>query len=223
MSTPWAVAVVLLACATGALAVITLSLVRQFGILAIRLNPSAGMETAEGPGPGTELPEQDVPLLKGGTVQLGGARDVSQLVVFFSPDCSICNVVSSYVETIARQYRDRIDLLIVIHATPRVAREYLRDHRFERMAVTLKQNFPSTLGISTTPFALAISREGTVAGRGVPNALEHLEVLIERADTFDSDAEGVYATHQSAAPSAPPVGLAVIEPSAATAAEGGTA
>jgi len=213
VSIPWAVAIVLLACATGALAVITLSLVRQLGVLAIRLNPSAGMQTAEGPGPGTELRAVDVPLLSGGTVQLGGERSDPQLVVFLSPDCSICSTVANHTETVMRQYRDVLDVLIVIDATPRVAREYVRDHRFAGAPVMLKQGFPSTIGISTTPFALAITREGVVADRGVPNALEHLEELVRRATVFDPDEAGVRLPDS-------PTSLTITEGNVARATEG---
>lgn len=185
MSTPWMVAVVLQMLVTGVLAVIVVSLVRQFGIVALRLNPSAGMDTEEGPGPGSELPAQPVPLLAGGIFQFAGERAQPLIAVFLSPDCTICNAVADHVLTLSRGYAHELDLLIVVHSTPRVAREYVRDHRFESIPVALKQNFPSNHGISTTPFALAITAEGTVAGRGVPNALEHLEELVARAKDDD--------------------------------------
>lgn len=185
MSTPWIVAVVLQMLVTGCLAVIVVSLVRQFGIIALRLNPSAGMDTEEGPGPGSELPAQSVSLLGGGTFQFAGERAQPLITVFLSPDCTICNAVADHVVTLMSDYANELDLLVVVHATPRVAREYVRDHRFESLPVALKQNFPSNHGISTTPFALAITAEGTVAGRGVPNALEHLEELVARARDLD--------------------------------------
>ncbi|HWT91517.1 MAG TPA: hypothetical protein VN238_00835 [Solirubrobacteraceae bacterium] len=214
MSTPWIVAIVLQMVVTATLAVITLSLVRQFGILALRLNPSAGMDTPDGPGPGTELPAHEVPLLTGGAFQFGGAREHPLLTVFLSPDCSICTTVAHHVSRVARDYRD-LDLLLVVTATPRVAREYVRDHDFEGLPVALKQSFPSSLGISTTPFALAVTADGTVSGRGVPNAMEHLEELIDRARDFDPVAAGVYADPSATVPS----DLAVHHMEAAPAAE----
>ena len=192
MSTPWIVAVVLQGLATAALTVIVLSLVRQLGVIAIRLNPSAGMQTDDGPGPGTELVAQEVPLLGSGFVSVGGQRPRPSLVVFLSPDCGICNTVAEHVKVLAREYSETLDLMIVLSTTPRVGREYVRDHGFEKLPVVLKQNFPANYGIHTTPYALAVTREGTAAGRGVPNALEHLEELVAKADSFDPDAEGAY-------------------------------
>lgn len=222
MSTLWILATVLQWAVIIALAVITLSLVRQFGIVAIRLNPSTGMETSEGPGPGTELVAQQVSLLSGGTALFGGQRERPLVTVFLSPDCSICNTVARHVGTVARDYRDDLDLLVVIHATPRVAREYARDHSFDEVPVAIKQNFPSNHGISTTPFALALTTDGTVAARGVPNALEHLEEMVAQARGYDPAEDGAYAAELGPVVDDAPSrnDLNVLYPSAAIAAKG---
>ena len=165
------------------LTVIVLSLVRQLGVITVRLNPSAGLDLDEGPGPGSDIVGHDVPLIRGGTFVFGGERNRSLLIVFLSPDCSICTSVASYIRAISSTYANgALDLFVVLNATPRVAREYIANHGFEDLPVALYQNLPNKFGIQSTPFALAVTREGTVAARGTPNALEHLEEMVHVAD-----------------------------------------
>jgi methylamine dehydrogenase accessory protein MauD len=173
------------------LCLVVLSLVRQLGVVMIRLNPSAGLDYDDGPGPGTELPAQEFELFPRGSVDVGGSRLHPQLIVFLSPDCSICTSVAGYVRALARDYDGDLDLVIVVQGTPRLVREFVETHGLEGLDVGLRQNFPpSAWAPSSTPFGVAITSEGTVAARGTPNALEHLEQMIdiaERARGLDAD------------------------------------
>jgi methylamine dehydrogenase accessory protein MauD len=178
MSTPWIIAIVLQWALVLALAVVVVSLVRQLGIVAIRLNPSTGIDLGEGPGPGTELSAEPVTLLDGTEYQFAGSRTKPLVVVYLSPDCTICNRVSAGVRVVASSYAADIDLLLAVNATPKATRRYLAERELQDLPVALVQDMPRHLGINTTPFALGVSEQGTVATRGIPNATEHLEETI---------------------------------------------
>jgi hypothetical protein len=106
MSAPWVISAVLQWCVIGLLAVLVAWLVRQLGILNVRLNPSVGLAMDEGPGPGSEIGAQEVRLTDGNIHLFGGAREHPLLTVFLSPDCTICNTVTRYVKTVSDRYRD---------------------------------------------------------------------------------------------------------------------
>lgn len=195
MTPLWIASMVLQWLMIGALSVIALSLVRQFGVLSIRLNPSAGFDTGDGPGPGTEIPELAIDLFPRGEYSVGGARANPQLLVFLSPDCSVCTTVANFVRAIGRSYGHEVDVLAVVQGTPRVVREFAEAHRLD-VPVALRQNVPNTLAPNSTPYGLAITKDGTVAARGVPNALDHLEEMIKVArNGLPMSADSVLATH----------------------------
>lgn len=183
MSGAWLVSYVLLWAIVVALAVVTMSLIRQLGLIAVRLNPSSGLDMPEGPGPGSDIAAEEVALLNGREFVFGGERSAPLLTVFLSPDCSICNAVGRHVRSIRAAYPlDELDVLLVINATPRVAREYVTTRELSDIPTALKQNFPRRHAVESTPFALALDPDGTVVARGTPNALEHLEEMIRRAE-----------------------------------------
>lgn len=211
MTTPWVISQLLAWMVIGALTVLVLSLVRQLGVITIRLNPSAGLDMEEGPGPGSELPAQTVPLLRGGVFEFAGERKAPLLTVFLSPDCSICNAVAAYLVQVRRDYSaTQLDILAVVYGTPKVVREYVASHDLEHVPVVLRQNFPNNHGITQTPFGLSLTRDGRVAARGIPNAMEHLEEMVERAirlpDVVDdgrADADGDLVVSPPAGDAAP--------------------
>jgi hypothetical protein len=96
--------------------------------------------------------------------------------------------VVANVVTLTRAYSSSdLSVLVVLSATPRTAREYIRNHELSKLPVALKQNFPANHNINSTPFAMSLTTEGVVAARGVPNALEHLEEMAAKAASRPTD------------------------------------
>jgi hypothetical protein len=123
---------------------------------------------------------EDIPLFPRGGFRFGGERPQPLLAVFLSPDCGICTKVAGYTRAIAATYRrDEVDVLVVIHATPRLAREFVATQQLENLPVALRQHFPAVLAPKSTPFGIVLAPDGFVAARGMPNALEHLEEMID--------------------------------------------
>lgn len=178
MTTLWVLSSVLQWALIAAMAIVVLSLVRQLGVVTLRLNPSAGLGLREGPGPGSEIPPEDVELFPTGTMLTGGQRERPLLVATLSPDCSLCTSVARYLRTLAADYKTEVDILVVVKGTPRLVREFIEVHSLEDVPVALSQHVPKDLWFTSTPAGLVLTKEGTVAARGVPNALEHLEEMV---------------------------------------------
>jgi methylamine dehydrogenase accessory protein MauD len=178
MNTLWVLSSVLQWAVIVALSVLVLSLVRQFGVLSLRLNPSAGLELNEGPGPGSEIPAEEIELFPAGNLLAGGVRERPLLIVSLSPDCSLCTSVARYLRALAADYATDVDILVVVKGTPRLVREFVESHSLGDLPVALAQHVPKDLWSHSTPAGLVLTSEGTVAARGVPNALEHLEEMV---------------------------------------------
>lgn len=116
-----------------------------------------------------------------GRFLVGGERTNPLLVVFLSPDCGMCTTVAGHVRAITNSYAAGLDLLVVVQGTPRVVREFAETHELKAQ-LALRQNFPNDLAPNSTPYGLGVTKDGTVAARGVPNALEHLEEMIKIAE-----------------------------------------
>ncbi len=150
----WIASYVLLWVAVVVLGVTCLVLLRQIGVLHARIRPLGVHFAGEGLELGTPAPR---------SAQLTFDADLT-LVAFTSPTCTICATLLPSLRALEREYRD-VDLAVVEHGddTLQVFRAY---------------------NVSSTPYVIAVDRQGLVRGGGVANALEQVEELIEivRAD-----------------------------------------
>ncbi|HEX7168632.1 MAG TPA: thioredoxin domain-containing protein [Acidimicrobiales bacterium] len=148
----WVVSYVLLWVAVLFLSVVVVALLRQVGVLHARLQPLGVHPAGEGPEQGAEAPP--VP-----AVAYGDAA--ATLVTFTSPTCSVCRELSPSLRALEEQYGD-VKLVEV------------------SMGDDTRAVF-SAFGVRSTPYLVAVGRDGVVRGKGVANSLEQVEVLLEEA------------------------------------------
>lgn len=155
-------AIALLACA--ALAVATLALAREVGMLRLRLGPEGALEIAhEGPplGARAELIER---------FRLDPENRLA-LAVFVSEGCHVCHALDPAVEGLARE-------------------PILAVQRFEEHSDAEEW---AELGIPGSPFAIALGREGTVLAKGTFNNLAQLESVLAAAERRQAEREAMEA------------------------------
>ena len=181
----WAVSYVTLWLLVLALCLVVVALARQIGTLHMRLGPRGALEMDdEGPelgSPAVSIPTQD---LKGDAVVVGAA---SQLLMFVSPGCHVCEQVLPSISAVAEQ--GKLSALVIT------------DVDEEETALTFKSKrvgAPVVPGVAIaqayevpgTPYVVVTDRTGVVAAKGTVNNLEQVEGLIDSAQR--RSAEGIH-------------------------------
>jgi thiol-disulfide isomerase/thioredoxin len=148
----WVASYVMLWVAVLVLGLAIVALLRQIGVLHARLRPLGVHFAGEGPPRHAPAPAADV---------LDYRRARLTVVAFTSPDCEICKRLLPGLHALARQYDD-IAVEIVGHD-----------------AATA--HFFAAFDVRSTPYLVAVDRDGIVQERGVANSLEQVEVMIEES------------------------------------------
>lgn len=146
----WIASYVLLWVAVVALGFAVVVLLRQIGVLHARLQPMGVHFAGEGPERHSAAPPV-------AGVDYGGAD--ATLVAFTSPSCSICAGLLPGLRAVARQY-PAVRVSVVDHGPATLA------------------TF-GAFNVRSTPYVVAVDREGIVQARGVANSLEQVEVMID--------------------------------------------
>lgn len=154
----WVVSYVMLWLTVIVLGVVVVALLRQVGVLHTRVRPLGVHFGGEGLAPGAPAPA--VEGLDYTTASL-------TVVVFTSPTCEICAQLVPSFAALRRDYSD-----IAVHVV---------DHGLATL-----ETFRA-FAVSSTPYIVAVDREGIVRGRGVANSLEQVEVLVQEASVGAGD------------------------------------
>lgn len=164
--TAWIVSYVLLWIAVLVLGITVIALLRQIGILHTRVAPMGVHFAGEGPDLDSPAPDR-------------GAYDYATtettLLAFVSETCEICARLHPGLERLARAERGLV----------------LRTMQAEHHRAAF-----GAFGVRSTPYLVAVDREGIVRGRGVANTLDQAEELLAevRAGVIDLDAPSSSAT-----------------------------
>lgn len=179
MNTVWMVSMVLQWMVIAGLCLLVLSLIRQLGDLAMKLN--SVKEKAEAVALYSQVPRHEVPLVGGGLFKLGGEHERAQLVVFYSPSCSACQLLPRALRDLAAEGAN-VDLLIVPSVEREEMEKYLHAEQMDAIAAAVREDFPEEyLPKIGVPAAVALTAEGVVAARGRPKNLEHLREMVAAA------------------------------------------
>ncbi|HUF32579.1 MAG TPA: thioredoxin domain-containing protein [Acidimicrobiales bacterium] len=157
----WVASYVLLWLAVLVLAVSVVALLRQIGVLHARLHPLGVHFAGEGP-------ELDRPAPMAAEHRYGEAG--ATLLAFTAPTCEVCATLRPSLDALRRQYRE-----LAMHVID------LDD--------TTRPTF-SAFNVQSTPYVVAVDREGIVRGRGVANSLEQVEELLLEARQRAESAQG---------------------------------
>jgi hypothetical protein len=176
MSTIWVISMVIQWAVIGVLGVVVLSLVRQLGLIGMRLDDFDRPVSVPGPAIGTTPPAYAVPLATGDAAfPLAGRRPKPQLLVFLSPDCGACEGIPAALHELDPR---AADVLVALSVERADAAEYLAGGKLDGLNVALLDDIPGPYYVTVTPMAFALSADGVVAGRGHPRDRADLEDLL---------------------------------------------
>jgi hypothetical protein len=169
-----AVILIGLLCLLNAVAVV--ALIRQVGVLHLRIRPVAGLAGAEGPEYGSEL------TLPTALSELAPKDATRFLIGFISPTCGLCGPLTSSFGQLAKSADSETAVVLVIDAGARDAEEYLRSKGVGFLPYIAHGASFAANGVPGAPWAVITDSSGTVIVSGGVNTLDNVEEMLVQAD-----------------------------------------
>jgi methylamine dehydrogenase accessory protein MauD len=157
---------------------ICIALARQVGVLHQRIAPAGALALRQPLKVGEPVPTMNVSSLDGANVQIGGLRGGrSQLLLFLSPDCSICESLLPSVRSAHGAERAWLDIVLASDGEGAHHAVFVRDKGLAKFPYVVSETLGRTYGVAKLPYAVLIDEAGNLAATGLVNTREHLESL----------------------------------------------
>jgi methylamine dehydrogenase accessory protein MauD len=161
-----------------ALGVVCMALARQIGVLHQRIAPAGALALRQPLKPGEPVPEMSLTALDGAAVRIGGARGGrSQLVLFVSPDCAICESLLPAVRSAQGAERAWLDIVLASDGDAERQLQFVKDKGLGKFPYVLSEQLGRSFGVAKLPYAVLIDEAGKLSATGLVNTREHLESL----------------------------------------------
>ncbi len=166
-----------------ALALVTLALARQIGVLHERVAPLGALMMDGGIDVGDAAPKFELTDLAGRPVTIGGPRPRALMLLFVSPTCPVCKKLLGLVRDFVRDERRHLDLVLVGDGERRAQEELIRRYRLEDVPYVIAPEVGMRFQVGKLPYAILIDEQGIVRSKGLVNSREHLESLLVAKET----------------------------------------
>src|SRR5579863_8291282 len=160
------------------LGVICVALARQIGVLHQRIAPAGALSLRQPLKLGEATPDMSLNGLDGSTVRIGGVRGGrSQLVLFISPDCTVCEALLPAVRSAQGAERSWLDIVLASDGEPDKHAEFVREKGLGKFPYVISEHLGRSFGVGKLPYAVLIDESGKLSATGLVNTREHLESL----------------------------------------------
>lgn len=161
------------------LATVCIALARQVGVLHQRIAPAGALSIRQAVQVGDAAPQMTLTTLEGAALQVGGARaGRSQLILFLSPDCAICQSLLPSVRSAQGAEKQWLDIVLASDGgSPDRHVAFVREKGLAKFPYVLSEALGRSFGVAKLPFAVLIDEAGKLAASGLVNSREHLESL----------------------------------------------
>jgi len=160
------------------LAIVCTALARQIGVLHQRLAPAGALALRQPLTLGEPAPEMTLSALDGSTVRIGGMRaGRSQLLLFVSPDCVVCEALLPAVRSAQSAERSWLDIVLASDGEAQRHLQFIKDKGLGRFPYVLSEHLGRSFGVAKLPYAALIDEAGKLSATGLVNTREHLESL----------------------------------------------
>ncbi len=192
MSGLWLVSYVALWILVVVLAVIVLGLVRQLGLIHLRIGEeeSGLLKTQEGLELGVSAPDFEATDIVGQTkISLAGLRKRPSILVFVSQSCPACQELMPHITEFQKSQNGNVDLILFNRAPIQNSLELVKNYglTFPVIADDTGVIFKK-YEIQATPFVYHVDKSGVVKQRGVVNSSEGLEALLNNNSSSETTA-----------------------------------
>lgn len=167
-----------------ALGVVCIALARQIGVLHQRVAPAGALSLRQPLKLGELTPEMVLPGLDGSPVKIGGARGGrSQLLLFLSPGCAVCETLLPAVRSAQGAERGWLDIVLASDGETDQHEIFVREKGLTRFPYVVSEHLGRSFGVAKLPYAVLIDEAGKLSSTGLVNTREHLESLFVAKET----------------------------------------
>ncbi len=160
------------------LGVVCIALARQIGVLHQRIAPAGALSLPQPLKLGDATPQMTLNALDGAPVKIGGVRGGrSQLLLFISPDCTVCEALLPAVRSAHGAEQKWLDIVLASDGEPKRHAEFVRVQGLARFPYVLSEPLGRSYGVAKLPYAVLIDEAGKLTATGLVNTREHLESL----------------------------------------------
>jgi methylamine dehydrogenase accessory protein MauD len=160
------------------LGVVCMALARQIGVLHQRIAPAGALSLRQPLKLGDSTPEMALPGLDGSTVRIGGVRNGrSQLLLFLSPDCTVCDALLPAVRSARGAEKSWLDIVLASDGDLDKHIEFVKQKNLAKFPYVLSEQLGRRYGVAKLPYAVLIDEAGRLTSTGLVNTREHLESL----------------------------------------------
>jgi methylamine dehydrogenase accessory protein MauD len=166
------------------LGVVCMALARQIGVLHQRIAPAGALSLRQPLKLGDLTPQLALPALDGSTVQIGGVRGGrSQLVLFVSPDCAVCEALLPAVRSAQKAENAWLDIILASDGLLDKHADFVREKNLGKFPYVVSEQLGRSYGVAKLPYAVLIDEAGKLSSSGLVNTREHLESLFVAKET----------------------------------------
>lgn len=174
-------------------------LARQVSLLYRRLGPAPARMENEGPPIGSLPSQVEALTLDGRQVAVGGAQAKPQFLVFVSANCVTCDGLAPALRAAWKSERHNIDFLAVCMTDDEtLVRSFVKRNKLHEISCIMSVELSRQYNIFNPPHAVLLDRGGAVIAKGVVNNLDHIESLLNAAETGHPSVES-YIHHLESA------------------------
>jgi hypothetical protein len=167
-----AVVMIGILCLLNAVAVV--ALIRQVGVLHLRIRPVPGMQGGGGPVYGSELALPDA------LSELTGRKAGRFLVGFVAPTCGICGPLTTAFGQIAKTSDSDTAILLVVDAGEQDAKDYVQARGVSSLPY-IADSASFSANVPGAPWAVVTNDAGVVVASGGVNTLDNVEEMLAQA------------------------------------------
>jgi methylamine dehydrogenase accessory protein MauD len=156
-------------------------LLRQVGLLYLRIQPAGARTISIGPEIGDELPAMVLEDMDDPTWKLEITNNMQEdvLLIFMSASCRACRSLVPAIGPLLAETRGVIDWALVIADDPGTSRGFRRENGLTFILFSHAPSLRTKLNVGMTPYAILIQRSGKVVAKGIVNQIEHLESIVD--------------------------------------------
>jgi methylamine dehydrogenase accessory protein MauD len=188
----WLISYIALWILVALLTVVVLGLVRQLGLIHLRLGPEEHLTTTrEGLEVGTPAPVfREIDILNKKEITVADLKGRPSVLVFVSPSCAPCAALMPHLNAFQRTNDGKANILLFSQSEPQPCLELIQAHKLKLPVISDPEgSISKAYKVHATPFAYGLDEEGLVRRRGIANDLQGLEALLEEAPSAESMVE----------------------------------